>query len=50
LYHDDLDPVAFNLNDRPKKTLHYATPNEAFDCLIAKLARGGETTTHQGVC
>ena len=35
---DDLDLVAASLNDRPRKTLNYATPNEAFNSLIAKLA------------
>jgi len=40
---DDLDLVAASLNDRPRKTLDYATPNEAYNSLLAKLTSGGET-------
>ena len=45
----DLDLVAASLNDRPRKTLDYATPNEAFNSLLATLASGGETQTGSGV-
>ncbi len=34
---DDLDTVAASLNDRPRKTLAYATPNEQFKILLATL-------------
>src|SRR5271156_1310730 len=34
----DLDAVADSLNDRPRKTLDYATPNEHFSKLLATLA------------
>lgn len=33
----DLDTVAASLNDRPRKTLDYATPNEQFSKLLASL-------------
>ena len=39
----DLDLVAASLNDRPRKTLDYATPNEVFNALLANLAGGSET-------
>ena len=35
---EDLDEVADRLNDRPRKTLDYATPNEHFQRLLANLA------------
>lgn len=34
---DDLDAVAASLNDRPRKTLGFATPNEVFANLVANL-------------
>ncbi len=34
----DLDRVAASLNDRPRKTLGYATPNEQFANLLTALA------------
>jgi IS30 family transposase len=46
---DDLDLVGASLNDRPMKTLHYATPNEAFNSLLATLAGRGETQNDNGV-
>ena len=39
----ELDLVATSLNDRPRKTLDYATPNEAFNSLLAKLVSGSKT-------
>lgn len=42
---DELDAVATSLNDRPRKTLGYATPNEQFASLLAKLASINETST-----
>jgi IS30 family transposase len=35
---DDLDLVANSLNDRPRKTLDFATPNEQFKSLLAAVA------------
>jgi IS30 family transposase len=49
LDHDDLELFAASVNDRPGKTLDYATPVEAFNTLHANLASGGETRTHDGV-
>jgi len=40
---DDLDLVAASLNNRPRKTLDYATPSEAFNAILANLAGGSET-------
>jgi len=34
---DQLDAVAASLNDRPRKTLGFATPNEEFAKLVANL-------------
>jgi len=45
----DLDIVAASLNDRPRKTLDYATPNEAFNSLLATLAGRSETQNGGGV-
>jgi transposase, IS30 family len=47
---DDLDTVAASLNDRPRKTLGYATPNECFSALVAKLASTGATSTEAVRC
>jgi IS30 family transposase len=38
LTQDDLNTVATNLNDRPRKTLAFATPNEQFAALLATIA------------
>jgi hypothetical protein len=38
----DLDRVAASLNERPRKTLGYATPNEQFANLIPALASENE--------
>lgn len=46
----DLDLVAASLNDWPGKTLEYATSNEGFNSLVARLASGGETPNGGGVC
>jgi len=35
---DELDEIAARLNDRPRKTLGYATPNERFTSLLTTLA------------
>jgi IS30 family transposase len=39
----DLDTVADSLNDRPRKTLDYATPNEHFSNLLAALNSQNQT-------
>lgn len=39
----DLDRVAVALNDRPRKTLDYATPKEQFTQLLAEIASGKQT-------
>ena len=44
LTQDDLDVVASALNDRPRKTLNYATPNECFATLLANLVRTNDTS------
>lgn len=41
----DLDIVAASLNDRPRKTLDYETPNERFTNLLAILASTNKTST-----
>jgi hypothetical protein len=33
------------LNDRPRKTLDYATPNECYNALLAKLASTRDTSS-----
>lgn len=38
LSQDDLDTVAASLNDRPRKTLDFATPGEQFSSLLATMA------------
>jgi IS30 family transposase len=42
---DHLDTIAARLNDRPRKTLAYATPNEQSKILLARLARVNQTNT-----
>jgi len=44
LHQDDLELIAGSFNDRPRKTLDYATSNAAFNSLLAKLVRGGPDT------
>ena len=41
---EDLDRVAASLNDRPRKTLGYATPNEQIVNLLAALAHENESS------
>jgi IS30 family transposase len=41
----DLDTVADSLNDRPRKTLDYATPNEHFSKLLAGVVSTKQTPT-----
>ena len=43
LSQDDLDTVAASLNDRPRKTLDYATPGEQFISLLATMAEARST-------
>jgi IS30 family transposase len=38
LSQDDLDAVATSLNDRPRKTLEFATPGEQFTALLATVS------------
>ena len=45
---DDLDTVATSLNDRPRKTLAFATPGEHFASLLATVA-GASNTSPDGV-
>jgi IS30 family transposase len=40
-----LDVVASSLNDRPRKTLDFATPNEQFKSLLAAMANVNEAST-----
>ena len=47
LTQDDLDTVAASLNNRPRKTLDYATPNEHFMNLLAELAGENQTVTRR---
>ena len=44
LSQDDLDTVAASLNDRPRKTLDFATPGEQFTSLLATLAAARNTS------
>ena len=41
---DGLDEIAERLNNRPRKTLNFATPAEEFARLVA-LAQGNELST-----
>ncbi len=41
----DLDTVAASLNNRPRKTLDYATPNEQFSNLLAAAASANQTSS-----
>jgi len=41
----DLDLVASSLNDRPRKTLDFAMPNEQFKSLLAAVASANEAPT-----
>ena len=42
---DDLDAVAHTLNGRPRKTLGWATPDEAFAGLLSACQGSGVATT-----
>jgi transposase, IS30 family len=42
---EDLDLVANSLNDRPRKTLDFATPNEQFKSLLAAMANANKAPT-----
>lgn len=42
---EDLDEVAASLNDRPRKTLDFATPNEQFQTLLATFASESNAST-----
>jgi IS30 family transposase len=46
---DDLDLVASSLNDRPRKALDFATPNEQFKSLLAAPASANQASTGVGV-
>jgi transposase, IS30 family len=48
LSQDDLDTVATSLNDRPRKTLDFATPSEHFTNLLAAVA-GARSMSPGGV-
>ena len=48
LSQEDLDTVATSLNDRPRKTLDFATPGEQFNSLLATIA-GASNTAPGGV-
>ena len=48
LSQEELDTVATSLNDRPRKTLDFATPGEQFNSLLATIA-GASNTAPGGV-
>ena len=42
---EDLEAVAFELNNRPRKTLEWKTPAEVFEEQIHSLQKAGVATT-----